>query len=233
MTRLIGSAPGRAQPAYLRPRSFKSGHAKRGGRKRGTPNVFPPDYKKAIVEAAERIGNDGNGRDGLVGYFSWVALRHPRIFSTVLLINVLPLEFAESNTPEEPRRTMEEVGQWVREYIGFAGKGRKQQRTVSVDVRSPSDWTGQPFPVSSLMRAAVADPKGFSKLFGRIPAAHNKPWPTRPRDRPLASSSRSAIGRRARALREASGATKSSKSMFLRTTLWKEASSSSTEHGAG
>ena len=31
-----GSASGRAQPAYLRPGSFKQGHEKRGGRKRGS-----------------------------------------------------------------------------------------------------------------------------------------------------------------------------------------------------
>jgi hypothetical protein len=160
-----GSAPGRAQPAYTRPGSFKLSHEKRGGRKRGTPNIFSPDYKKAIIEAAYRIGADGNGNGGIVGYFSWVAGRYPRIFGNVLLTSLLPWEYAESNMPKEPRLTMEEINRWVREYTGLADKGRKKQRTVSVDVRSPSDWTGQPFPVGSLMQAAVADPKGFSKLF--------------------------------------------------------------------
>ena len=47
-----GSAPDRAQPAYLRPGTFEEGHKKQGGRKRGTPNAFPSDYKKAILEAA-------------------------------------------------------------------------------------------------------------------------------------------------------------------------------------
>ena len=63
-----GSAPDRARPAYLRPGSFKKGREKRGGRKRGTPNFFSADYKKAILEAAYRIGRDGNGKDGVVGY---------------------------------------------------------------------------------------------------------------------------------------------------------------------
>jgi hypothetical protein len=107
-----GSAPGRAQPAYLRPGSFKQGHEKRGGRKRGTPNLLSIDYKKAILEAAYRIGQDGNGKNGVVGYLSWVAERHPQIFFTVLLINLPPLENAESDTPEEPRRTIEEINQW-------------------------------------------------------------------------------------------------------------------------
>ena len=91
-----GSAPARARSAHLRPGSFKPGHEKRGGRKRGTPNLFTIDYKKAILEAAYRIGEDGNGKNGIVGYFSWVALRHPQIFSS-LLMNLLPLEIAEGD----------------------------------------------------------------------------------------------------------------------------------------
>jgi hypothetical protein len=43
-----GSAPGRAQSAYVRPGSFKPGHEKRGGRKRGTRNLLSIDSKKAI-----------------------------------------------------------------------------------------------------------------------------------------------------------------------------------------
>ena len=64
-----GSAPDRARDAHLRPGSFKKGHRKLGGRKRGTPNAFSPDYKQAILEAAHRVGHDGNGEDGAVGYF--------------------------------------------------------------------------------------------------------------------------------------------------------------------
>jgi hypothetical protein len=35
-----GSAPDRARADYQRPGSFKSGHEKLGGRKRGTPNLI-------------------------------------------------------------------------------------------------------------------------------------------------------------------------------------------------
>ncbi|MGO9716739.1 MAG: hypothetical protein ACLPV2_07180 [Steroidobacteraceae bacterium] len=113
-----GSAPNRDHPDYERPGSFKPGHKKVGGRKRGTPNVLTADYKRAILEAAYRIGNDGNGRNGAVGYFAWIALHHPAIFLKQLLINVLALEFAQSTTPEQPRRTMEEINEWIRDYIG-------------------------------------------------------------------------------------------------------------------
>jgi hypothetical protein len=87
-------------------------------------NSFSIDYKKAIFEAAYRIGYDGNGKNGVVGYFSWVAERHPRICGTVLLINLLPLEYADSDTPEEPCLTMEEINQEVRAYIGLTDKNR-------------------------------------------------------------------------------------------------------------
>jgi hypothetical protein len=64
-----GTAPGRTQLAHLRRGSFKPGHAKLGGRKRGTPNLVSPNYKRAIFEAAYRIGYDGNGKDDVIGYF--------------------------------------------------------------------------------------------------------------------------------------------------------------------
>ncbi len=172
-----GSAPGRAQPAHLRPGSFKQGHEKRGGRKRGTPNLFSIDYKKAILEAAYRVGQDGNGKNGVRGYFSWVALRDPRIFC-MLLGSLLPLENAESNTPEEPRRTREEINEQLRDYIGLTSKNRSRGQTAHVESESSWDWTGQPFPVGSLMQIAVAHPKAFCKLFA---AAFLRPQTTRRR----------------------------------------------------
>ena len=157
-----GSAPGRARDADQRPGGFKQGHEKRGGRKRGTPNFFSQDYKKAIFEAAYRVGYDGNGKDGLVGYLMWVALRDPESFIGILLIRLLWLQYPESNTPEEPRPTKDELNELVREYIGLTSKNRTRQ-TDAAESRSPGDWTGQDFPVSSLMQLAVAYPKGFCK----------------------------------------------------------------------
>ncbi len=167
-----GSAPGREQPDYSRPGSFKPGLTKRGGRKRGTPNAFSADYKRAILEAAYRVGNDGNGKEGLVGYFKWVALRHPRIFCTVLLINILPLEFAEASTSEQPHRTKEERNESVRDYIGLTGTDRAKRQIVQTESGSSWDWTGQDFPVGSLMQLAVANPKAFCTL---IAAAFLRP----------------------------------------------------------
>jgi hypothetical protein len=128
-----GSAPGRAQPAYLRPGSFKQGHEKRRGRKRGTPNLFSIDYKKPILEAAYRIGRDGNGKDGVVGYLSWVAEYHPRIFCSTLYMHLLAPGNAESDVSEEPRRTVEESIQSVRDYIGLTTRDLTKEQTVQVE----------------------------------------------------------------------------------------------------
>ncbi len=68
-----GSAPDRARDSWQRPGSFKPGHKKLGGRKTGTPNRISADHKQAMREAIHRIGSDGNGKDGEVGYFKWVA----------------------------------------------------------------------------------------------------------------------------------------------------------------
>jgi hypothetical protein len=159
-----GSAPERAQPAHLRTGSFKPGHEKQGGRKRGTPNAFSADYKESIFEAAFRVGRDGNGKDGILGYFLWLGERYPEIFYTKLWVNLLPLEEAESNAPEEPRRTIDEINRSVRERIELKGKNRTKRPTIQRASRSARDWTGQGPPVGDLMQLAVANPKAFCRL---------------------------------------------------------------------
>jgi hypothetical protein len=60
--------------------SFKPGHEKLGGRKKGTPNKTPRATKQTLLEVACHVGSDGNGKDGVVGYYKWLAKRHPKIF---------------------------------------------------------------------------------------------------------------------------------------------------------
>jgi hypothetical protein len=179
-----GSAPNRAQPDYARPGSFKPGHKKLGGRKRGTPNLISADYKKGILEAAYRIGQDGNGKGGIVGYFLWVGERHPGIFYPELYVSLLALEDAESDTPEQPRRTIGKLNKWRRDDIGLTGKNRTKRQTVQGESQSPWGWTGQPFPVGGLMQLAVENPKSFCTL---VVAAFLQP-PTK-RRRPVADGS--------------------------------------------
>ncbi len=102
----------------MRSGSFKKGHPKRGGRKGGTPNLISADYKRAIIEAAYRVGEDGNGKDGVLGYLSWVGKHHPTISYTVLLVSLLPFEEAEGYDPGA-RLTAKEINQSSRDYIGL------------------------------------------------------------------------------------------------------------------
>lgn len=61
------------------------------GRKKGTPNKATALLKDAILKAAEAVGEDGEGKAGLVGYLKRVAKEDVKAFST-LLGKVLPLQ---------------------------------------------------------------------------------------------------------------------------------------------
>ena len=157
-----GSAPGRRRPVDSRPGTFKPGHEKRGGRKRGTPNAMSSEYKMAILEAAYRVGNDGNGKDGIRGYFRWVCQHHIAIFFVELFSWLLEDdEDAESNTSAEPGTTGG-INETIREWIEAKPNRTKSQ---AVHPKSPGAWTGQDFPVSILMQAAVEKPRVFCRLF--------------------------------------------------------------------
>jgi hypothetical protein len=48
------------------------------------------------------VGLDGKGKDGLVGYFKWVATKHPKLF-LALLGQVLSLEADQATeAPSDP-----------------------------------------------------------------------------------------------------------------------------------
>jgi hypothetical protein len=144
----------------MRRGSFKPGHAKRGGRKRGTPNFFSPDYKRAIFEAAYRIGCDGNGKDGATGYLAWLCERHPQIYFSFMVASTVWLEKAKRDAPAESQLTKEEQDKVFRDYIDDTAKKHAAQAAS----QSPVGWTGQPMPVGGLMQLAVEKPKAFCRL---------------------------------------------------------------------
>lgn len=72
------------------PKGYKPPAAGKG-RKAGTPNKVTTALKEAILAAANAVGEDGNGRDGLLGYCKRLALKDPKSFST-LLGKVLPTQ---------------------------------------------------------------------------------------------------------------------------------------------
>lgn len=63
----------------------------RGFKKKSIPKKTSKHLKEALLEAAERVGKDGNGKDGLVGYCMFLALHHPKVFGP-MLIRVMPLQ---------------------------------------------------------------------------------------------------------------------------------------------
>lgn len=65
---------------------------KRGpGRPKGAPNKTTALLKDAIVKAAEAVGEDGRGKDNLVGYCKKLAKEEPKAFAS-LLGRVLPMQ---------------------------------------------------------------------------------------------------------------------------------------------
>lgn len=70
---------------------FKTGHAKRGGRKAGTQNLAS-DIATSLVAASAVIGSDEKASDGLQKTLSWIALSHPKIF-VKSLEKLLPVEY--------------------------------------------------------------------------------------------------------------------------------------------
>lgn len=109
-----GSAPGRARDASQRPGSFKPGHKKVGGRKKGTPNRISADYKQAVLAAADRVGMDGMGEGGIVGYLCYLALQYPAAYCK-LLCRIIDIEEVY---PERSSRTADQldadIGQSIR-----------------------------------------------------------------------------------------------------------------------
>jgi hypothetical protein len=61
------------------------------GRARGTRNRTTTLLKDAILTAATLVGQDGKGRDGLVGYLKMLAVRERAVYAR-LLEKVLPMQ---------------------------------------------------------------------------------------------------------------------------------------------
>ena len=72
---------------------------KTGGRQKGTPNRHTVELKDAIRQAAEDVGEDGEGYGGLVGYCRHLAKTEPSAFAT-LIGKTLPKEIVgDPDTP--------------------------------------------------------------------------------------------------------------------------------------
>jgi hypothetical protein len=83
------------------------------GRKKGTPNKFTIVLKDAILQAAEKCGRDGKGKDGAVGYLVWLARTEPAVYGR-MLEKVMPLQ-VEVKARDERRMTPQEAVENLKE----------------------------------------------------------------------------------------------------------------------
>ena len=144
-----GSSPGRAREEWERTGSFQKGHKKVGGRQKGTPNALSPEYRNAVLEAAYRVGIDGNGLGGIVGYCMWIAACYPQVY-ILALIRLLELENSHVADTSRPSPTVDGINERLRSAIGLtANNGRVTQKPELLD---------------ELIRIANEEPAQFFKL---------------------------------------------------------------------
>lgn len=84
------------------------------GKPKGAKNKFGLRLKEAILEAAERSGRDGKGKDGTVGYLVWLSRSEPAVYGR-MLEKILPMQLEvkdkrEQYTPEEARQALIDRG---------------------------------------------------------------------------------------------------------------------------
>jgi hypothetical protein len=164
-----GSAPGRARDPWQNPGAFEPRHAKTGGRKRGTRNLITPEHRAAVLEAADRVGYDGNGKDGVGGYFKYVGERDPTFFYVeVYPGGCIDLEIHEAAMRVEaaPRGTNELHEKTPSPLV----------RTKKVRRRQAPDAE-----VEGLMRLAMEQYKTFFRLFIAAFLTPPKGWRVRAR----------------------------------------------------
>jgi hypothetical protein len=138
--------------------SFKKGRKKIGGRKAGTPNKTTWVLREVVLAAAEAAGNK-LGRNGHLGYMTWVALNYPPHFLRVYADSMPRQLEPEQTAPFEGREvihTMEEL----REELMLRGVPPAALARVLVQGDDPLDsqeHSGTAGPTSSADDHCVED----------------------------------------------------------------------------
>ena len=105
-----GSAPNRSHknaPGRHRFSSDNQPPKSKRGRPKGSMNRFSRDLREDLSEAIERVGRDGEGEGGRVGYLMWLAREEPKS-STILLRGMMPAEIRATMTLK-PLLTLDEA----------------------------------------------------------------------------------------------------------------------------
>jgi hypothetical protein len=111
MSRLTrGSAPNKSHPNAPGRHRFSSDNQppkSKRGRPKGSLNKFSRNLQEALLEAAHRLGRDGKGQDGLIGYLMWLGRKDPKSYA-MLLRGLMPAEVKATMTLK-PLLTPEEA----------------------------------------------------------------------------------------------------------------------------
>ena len=105
------------------------------GRVKGRPNKVTMMLRDAILLAADDLGEDGKGTDGMRGWLRWLAKRHPDLY-TPLMAKVLPIQVSvdaakpRKMTLEEMAREARERGYPVRPIMSLVGPTNGQGPVV-------------------------------------------------------------------------------------------------------
>ena len=78
------------------------------GRRKGGQSRTSVVLKDAILYAAQKVGEDGKGLNGLVGFLTRIARNDPKTFAS-LLARVIPLHVTSTSTAEVTYRSVDEV----------------------------------------------------------------------------------------------------------------------------
>lgn len=100
------------------------------GRAAGTPNKYTAEIKQAVIEALNRSGKDGKGKEGAVGYFVWLSRAEPAVFGG-LVGKILPTQVEVADKTHRSL-TVEEATQKLRERGLPIPSGLIEQSVVEV-----------------------------------------------------------------------------------------------------
>jgi hypothetical protein len=142
-----GTCPGRARPRHRA--SFARGHAKRGGRQKGTPNAISPRARKAIVAAAKRLAR-GAPRDR----YHWQRVINKNPLITEALEH--QSQFTVAGAPRRRSRTFN-MKSFCQHLSAVAMRAIQTDQFVDRDL------------VQCLMLLAVRDPSAFAKFLALAP----------------------------------------------------------------
>jgi hypothetical protein len=105
-----GSAPNRSHkdaPGRHRFSSDNQPPRSKRGRPKGSTNRLSRDLREDISEAMERVGSDGKGKDGRLGYLMWLSRAEPKSY-TILIRGTMPAEIRATMTLK-PLLTLDEA----------------------------------------------------------------------------------------------------------------------------